>query len=235
MFAASVITLYPEMFPATLGHSIHGKALEKGLWSLETVNLRDFATDKHRSVDDTPSGGGAGMVLRADIAASAIDHVREKSDRPVYFTSPRGVRFDQKMAESWAASDGVIILCGRFEGLDERVIEARDIIEVSIGDFVLSGGEVAALAMLEAAVRLIPGVMGSDASAGEESFSHDLLEYPHYTRPQVWEGRDIPAILTSGHHENIAKWRLEEAIKLTKARRPDLFARYLSQKDQETP
>lgn len=235
MFRASLITLYPEMFPGPLGQSIHGKALEAGLWSLETVQLRDFATDRHRSVDDTPSGGGAGMVLRADIAARAIDHVQAGDRRPVYFTSPRGPRFDQAMARQWAGSEGVVILCGRFEGLDERVIEARQIIEVSLGDFVLSGGEVAAMAMLEAAVRLIPGVMGSEASAVEESFSDGLLEYPQYTRPQVWEGREIPEVLTSGHHGRIAQWRRAEAERITRERRPDLMRDGTTQKEQETP
>ena len=241
MFHASVISLYPDMFPGPLGQSIHGRALENGLWSLDVTQLRDFASGKHRQVDDTPAGGGAGLLLKADVAAKAIDHVQEKSvaqgqgQRPVYFTSPRGVRFDQKMAQDWASSEGVIILCGRFEGLDERVIEARNIIEVSIGDFVLSGGEVAALAMLEASVRLIPDVMGSAASGVEESFSQNLLEYPQYTRPNLWEGREIPSVLTSGNHGEVAKWRLEKAKSITKARRPDIFRRYESEKNKENP
>lgn len=235
MFHASVITLYPDMFPGPLGGAIHGRALNEGLWQLDVTQLRDFATDKHRSVDDTPAGGGAGLVLKPDVAARAIDQVQGAGNRPIYFTSPRGVRFDQKMAQDWAQSDGVIILCGRFEGLDERVIEARNIIEVSIGDFVLSGGEVAAMAMLEASVRLIPGVMGSETSAMEESFSDGLLEYPHYTRPKVFEERAIPAVLTSGNHQKIAEWRHEQALKLTKSRRPDLFRQAKAEKNQETP
>ncbi|WP_320201158.1 tRNA (guanosine(37)-N1)-methyltransferase TrmD [Agrobacterium sp. rho-13.3] len=224
-FKATVLTLYPEMFPGHLGHSLAGKALERGQWAIEPVQIRDFATDKHRSVDDTPAGGGAGMVLRPDVLARAIDHVSENDTRPRLLMSPRGKPLTQDRARELAAGDGVIIICGRFEGVDQRVIDARNLEEVCIGDYILSGGEPAALTLLDAVVRILPGVMGNDLSGVHESFEGGLLEHPHYTRPQVWEDRDIPEVLTSGNHKLIEKWRHEQAVKLTKERRPDLLAK----------
>lgn len=227
-FRATVLTLYPEMFPGALGLSLAGRALENGAWSLEAVQIRDFATDRHRTVDDTPAGGGAGMVMRADVLAKAIDHASPSGDpRPRLLMSPRGKPLTQARVRELAAGPGAVILCGRFEGVDQRVIDARSLEEVSIGDFILSGGEPAALALLDAVVRLLPGVMGNDASGEEESFENGLLEHPHYTRPQLFEGMEIPAVLTSGNHGKIAKWRREEAERLTEARRPDLFADYV--------
>ncbi len=223
-FAATVLTLYPEMFPGPLGVSLAGKALDKGLWSLDTVQIRDFAEGKHRSVDDTPAGGGPGMVLRADVVAKAIDSVAA-DDRPRLLMSPRGRPLTQEFVRELAVGPGVVILCGRFEGVDERVIEGRELIEVSIGDYVLSGGEIAAMVLLDAAVRLIDGVMGKTESGSEESFETGLLEYPHYTRPQVWEGRTIPEVLTSGDHAAIARWKRGEAERITRERRPDLWNR----------
>lgn len=221
MFAASIITLFPEAFPGTLGVSLIGKALRDGGWSLETVQLRDFGQGPHKNVDDTPAGGGAGMVLRADVAAAAIDSI-PRNDRPIIYLSPRGKPLSQVMAREWAAGPGVILFCGRFEGLDERVIEARGMQEVSVGDAVLAGGEAAALVLLEACVRLLPGVLGNEASTVEESFSDGLLEHPQYTRPREFEGRTIPDILTSGDHAKVAAWRKAERRKLTAQRRPDL-------------
>lgn len=230
-FKATILTLYPEMFPGPLGQSLSGRGLEKGLWELETFQIRDVATDKHRSVDDTPAGGGAGMVLRADILAKAIDAAAPEGDpRPKFLMSPRGRPFTQKMAHELAASDGALIVCGRFEGVDQRVIEARNLQEVSIGDYILSGGEIAAITMLDAVVRLIPGVMGNMESAETESFETGLLEHPHYTRPVEFEGRAIPEVLTSGNHRKIAEWRQEQAEKLTAERRPDLWERCLEEK-----
>ncbi len=225
---AQILTLYPDMFPGPLGASLSGKALNDGIWAIETLDIRSFARDKHRSVDDTPAGGGPGMVLRADIVGDAIDAARERAepDWPLVYLSPRGKRFDQALARHWAGLGGVTLLCGRFEGLDQRVIEARAVEEVSLGDFILSGGEPAALAMLDAVIRLLPGVMGKEESAEDESFERGLLEYPHYTRPQLWEGREIPAVLNSGHHGKIAKWRLEKAEEMTRLRRPDLWSTY---------
>jgi len=223
-FAATVLTLYPEMFPGPLGVSLAGKGLSNGLWSLDTVQIRDFADNRHRSVDDTPAGGGPGMVLRADIVAKALDSVG-RDDRPRLLMSPRGRPLTQDFVRELAAGPGVVILCGRFEGVDERVIEGRELIEVSIGDYVLSGGEIAALVLLDAAVRLIDGVMGKIESGSEESFETGLLEYPHYTRPQVWEGRTIPEVLTSGDHAAIARWKRAEAERITRERRPDLWNR----------
>jgi len=222
---ATVLTLYPEMFPGALGLSLAGKALQAGTWSLETIDIRDFATDKHRSVDDTPAGGGAGMVMRADIAAAAIDAARADAERgtPTIYLSPRGAPLTQPRAHDLAQGPGAILLCGRFEGVDQRVLEARDVEELSIGDYVLSGGELAAQVLIDAVVRLLPGVAGNDGSLSEESFAAGLLEYPHYTRPREWEGRPIPDVLLSGDHERIAKWRREQAEALTKARRPDLL------------
>ncbi len=222
-FKATVLTLYPEMFPGHLGYSLAGKALERGQWSLEAVQIREFATDRHRSVDDTPAGGGAGMVLKPDILAAAIDHVSNGDTRPRLLMSPRGKPLSQTRVRELATGDGAIIVCGRFEGVDQRVIDARGLEEVSVGDYILSGGEPAALTLLDAVVRILPGVMGNDLSGVHESFEGGLLEHPHYTRPQVWEGRDIPAVLTSGNHAVIAKWRHEQALKLTKERRPDLL------------
>lgn len=222
---ATVLTIFPEMFPGPLGLSLAGKALAEGKWALEAIDIRGFATDKHRSVDDTPSGGGAGMVMRADIAAAAIDAARASmpAGAPTIYLSPRGYPFMQEQARELAGGPGVILLCGRFEGIDERVLQARNVEEISIGDYVLSGGEIAAQVVIDAVVRLLPGVAGNESSLAEESFAQGLLEYPHYTRPREWEGRAIPEVLLSGDHKAIAKWRREQAEKLTKARRPDLW------------
>ena len=234
-FTAQVLTLFPDMFPGVLGQSLAGKALENGVWALKTLDIREFASDKHRSVDDTPAGGGAGMVLKPDVSANAIDAMRQSADPdwPLLYLSPRGRRFDQKEAERWRDKGGVTLFCGRFEGLDQRVIDSRGMEEISLGDFVLSGGEPAALAMLDAVVRLIPGVMGSTETLDEESFSGGLLEYPHYTRPQMFEGRDIPAVLTSGNHGAVAKWRQEQSEEITRIRRPDLWSTYVRKVTEE--
>ena len=221
---ATVLTLFPEMFPGPLGVSLAGKALASGLWALEPRDIRDSATDRHRSVDDTPAGGGPGMVLRADVLAAAIDAADIAADRPRLLMSPRGRPLTQSGVRELAAGPGPLIVCGRFEGIDERVIAARRLEEVSIGDYVLSGGEIAAMALIDACVRLLPGVMGKQASGADESFSEGLLEYPQYTRPQEFEGRQIPDILTSGDHAKVAAWRQAEAEALTRARRPDLWA-----------
>ncbi|MCQ2002480.1 tRNA (guanosine(37)-N1)-methyltransferase TrmD [Rhizobium sp. NRK18] len=221
-FKATVLTLYPEMFPGHLGISLAGKAMERGQWSMEAVQIRDFATDKHRSVDDTPAGGGAGMVLRADVLATAIDSIADDA-RPRLLMSPRGKPLTQARVRELAGGEGVVIVCGRFEGVDQRVIDARGLEEVSIGDYILSGGEPAALTLLDAVVRILPGVMGNDESGTHESFEGGMLEHPHYTRPQVFEGREIPDVLTSGNHKKIAEWREAEARKLTQERRPDLL------------
>lgn len=222
-FRATCITLFPEAFPGILGVSIGGSALRQGIWQLDTVDIREHGVGKHRNVDDTPSGGGAGMVMRADVAAAAIDSV-DQGGRPRIYLSPRGKPLTQARVRELAAGPGVILLCGRFEGLDERVIEGRQLEEISLGDFVLAGGEVAAQALLEACVRLLPGVAGNAESLTEESFETGLLEHPHYTRPQTWENREIPAVLTSGDHAKVAAWRRNQAEELTKARRPDLYA-----------
>jgi tRNA (guanine37-N1)-methyltransferase len=233
IWRASVLTIFPDMFPGPLGLSLAGRALEAGAWALETLDIRDFATDRHRSVDDTPAGGGPGMVMRADVAAAALDAARGGGDpRPAIYLSPRGAPLTQERVRSLAQGPGVVLLCGRFEGVDERVITARGLEEVSLGDFVLSGGEVAALALVDAAVRLLPGVMGDAASGAEESFETGLLEYPHYTRPQEWEGRAIPDILVSGNHAKVAAWRRSEAERTTRERRPDLWQRYLERKSR---
>lgn len=220
-FRATVLTLYPDMFPGPLGISLAGKALADGAWSLETVQIRDFAMDKHRMVDDTPAGGGAGMVMKPDVLARAVDHVAD--ERPKLFMSPRGRQLDQARVRALAAGPGAILLCGRFEGVDERLVEARGFEEISIGDYILSGGETAAIVVLDAIVRLLPGVMGNALSGETESFETGLLEHPHYTKPQEWEGRRIPDILLSGNHGAIDKWRRAEAERLTRERRPDLW------------
>ena len=226
-FAATVLTLYPEMFPGPLGVSLAGRALAEGTWSLEAVQIRDFAADKHRTVDDTPAGGGAGMVLRADVLGAAIDHARAlQPDCPVLAMTPRGKPLTQAWVRKLAAGPGVTILCGRFEGFDERIFAGRAVAEVAVGDIVLSGGEPAALLLLDACVRLLPGVMGAGASGEEESFENGLLEYPHFTRPAEWEGRVIPAVLRSGDHARIAAWRRERSEADTRERRPDLWDRY---------
>jgi tRNA (guanine37-N1)-methyltransferase len=223
MFAATVLTLFPAMFPGPLGQSLAGEALTRGLWSLEARDIRDHGLGRHRAVDDTPAGGGPGMVMRADVLAASLDAAIAPDDpRPRLIMSPRGAPFTQGRAREWAAGPGLVILCPRFEGVDERLIEARGLTEVSIGDYVLSGGEIAALAILDVCVRLIPGVMGKEASGAEESFENDLLEYPHFTRPREWEGRAIPEVLLSGDHARIAEWRRREAERLTRQRRPDL-------------
>lgn len=231
-FAATVLTLYPEMFPGPLGLSLAGRALAEGKWSLDTVQIRDFAIDKHRTVDDTPAGGGAGMVLRVDVLASAIDHARAlHPDCPVLAMTPRGKPLTQARVRELAAGPGAIVLCGRFEGFDERIFEARDVEEVAVGDIVLSGGEPAALMLLDACIRLLPGVMGAASSGAEESFENGLLEYPHYTRPQEWEGRTIPEVLRSGDHAKIAAWRKRKAEDDTRQRRPDLWGRHRGVRD----
>src|SRR3974390_149005 len=221
---ATVLTLYPEMFPGPLGMSLAGKALAAGTWALQVSDIRNAATDKHRSVDDTPAGGGPGMVMRADVMARAIDALQLDASRPRLLMSPRGVPLTQARVAELAAGPGPLIVCGRFEGVDQRVIETRNLEEVSIGDYVLSGGEIGAMALIDACVRLLPGVMGKAESAAEESFSASLLEYPQYNRPQLFEGRPIPDILTSGDHAKVAAWRRAEAEALTRARRPDLWA-----------
>jgi tRNA (guanine37-N1)-methyltransferase len=224
---ATVLTIFPEMFPGPLGLSLAGKALAKGKWELATIDIRGFADDKHRAVDDTPAGGGAGMVMRADIAAAAIDAARAAMPpgAPTIYLSPRGYPFMQEQARELAERPGVILLCGRFEGIDERVLLARNVEEISIGDYVLSGGELAAQVVIDAVVRLLPGVAGNESSLAEESFAQGLLEYPHYTRPRDWEGRAIPDVLLSGDHKEIAEWRREQAEKITKQRRPDLWGK----------
>ena len=226
-YAVTTLTLLPEAFPGPLGVSILERARNNGIWEHDIVALREFGTGKHNDVDDTPAGGGAGMVMRADIAAAAIDSI-ERNDRPLIYPSPRGVPFSQSLARKWSEGPGLIILCGRFEGLDERVIEARNMTEVSLGDFVLAGGEVAAQAMIEATIRLLPGVAGNSDSIEEESFENGLLEYPLYTRPREWEGRAIPDVLLSGDHGKIKEWRKSRSKELTRDRRPDLWAAYPS-------
>ncbi len=225
VWTARVLTLFPEMFPGPLGHSIAGKALEDGVWALETVDFRDFASDKHRTVDDAPFGGGPSMVLRPDVVDAALE-ATAGTRGPVIYLSPKGRLLDQARVREIAQASAVTLLCGRYEGVDERVIEARGLEEVSLGDFVLSGGEPAAIALIDACVRLLPGVLGNVESLVEESFERGLLEYPHYTRPQDWRGRKVPETLLSGHHEKIRAWRLAEAEKITRERRPDLWARY---------
>ena len=232
-FAATVLTLYPDMFPGPLGISLAGRALERGDWSMDAVQIRDFATDKHRTVDDTPAGGGAGMVLKADVLASAIDHARERNPgAPVLAMTPRGKPISQERIRKLAEGPGAILLCGRFEGFDERIFAGREVEEVSVGDIVLSGGECAALMVLDACIRLLPGVMGAPSSGTEESFEDGLLEYPHYTRPVEWEGRTIPEVLRSGDHAKIAAWRKQQAEDDTRLRRPDLWERHVGARAQ---
>ncbi len=232
-FAAQILTLYPEMFPGPLGVSLAGRALAEGKWSCDPIHIRDFATDKHRTVDDTPAGGGAGMVLRPDILGLAIDHALEKRpDLPVIAMTPRGTPITQTRVRELAAGPGATILCGRFEGFDERIFEARPVEQISMGDIILSGGEMGALMLLDACIRLLPGVMGAASSGDEESFESGLLEYPHYTRPALWEGRAIPEVLRSGDHAKIAAWRKQRAEDDTRLRRPDLWERHIGVRDQ---
>lgn len=224
---ATTLTIFPEMFPGPLGVSLAGKARAEGAWDLSVIDIRDFATDRHRSVDDAPFGGGAGMVMRPDVIDAALEVARKaQPEAPAIYMSPRGRPLAQARVRELASGPGVIVLCGRFEGVDERVIAARQLEEISLGDFILSGGEPAAIALIDACVRLLPGVLGAKESLTEESFEQGLLEYPHYTRPQSWQGRAVPDILVSGHHENIRAWRLAEAERLTRERRPDLWSRY---------
>ena len=240
---ATVLTLFPAMFPGPLGHSLAGRALDNGKWLLETVDIRDFASDKHASVDDTAFGGGPGMVMRADVLAAAIDAACVVDDgegddgagddhAPRILLTPRGRRLDQRRVRELAMAPGIVVVCGRYEGVDERIVEARNLEEISLGDFVLSGGEVAALALIDACVRSLPGVVGDPASLEDESFERGLLAYPQYTRPAEWEGRAVPEVLLSGHHERIRKWRRDEAEKATRERRPGLWARYQASRDR---
>jgi tRNA (guanine37-N1)-methyltransferase len=232
-FAAQILTLYPEMFPGPLGTSLAGRALGEGKWSCTPIQIRDFAADKHRSVDDTPAGGGAGMVMRADVLGAAVDHARDRQPgAPVIAMTPRGAPLKQDRVRQLSAGSGVTVLCGRFEGIDQRLFEAREIEEISIGDYILSGGEIGALVLLDACIRLLPGVMGAPSSGDEESFEAGLLEYPHYTRPQMWEGRTIPEVLRSGDHAAIEAWRKSRAETDTRLRRPDLWERYESARVQ---
>jgi tRNA (guanine37-N1)-methyltransferase len=229
MWHVTILTIFPDMFPGPLGASLAGKALAAGLWSLDAVDIRAHATDKHRSVDDTPAGGGPGMVMRADVLARAVDAVSAARDaRARLLMSPRGLPLTQARVAALAKGAGAVILCGRFEGIDQRLIDGRNFEEVSVGDYVLSGGEIAAMALIDACVRLLPGVMGKEASGAEESFAQGLLEYPQFTRPQLWEGRSIPDVLTSGDHAKVAAWRRAEAERLTQERRPDLWAAHLA-------
>ncbi|WP_085906739.1 tRNA (guanosine(37)-N1)-methyltransferase TrmD [Kiloniella majae] len=227
---ATVLSLHPEMFPGSLGLSLAGKALEKGIWELEKVDIRNFAYDKHRTVDAIPFGGGAGLVMRPDIVDAALDSVAGNAG-PVIYLSPRGRLLDQKLVKELAAGPGVTLLCGRYEGIDQRVLDAREVIEVSVGDYILSGGEQAALILMDAVIRLLPGVMGNKESADEESFETGLLEYPLYTRPAEWQDRKVPEVLSSGHHGKIKQWRQEQAEKITRERRPDLWEKYLDKRN----
>ncbi len=231
VWSAHILTIFPEMFPGPLGHSLAGRALADGLWDLQTVDIRDFAPDRHRTVDDAPFGGGPGMVMRADVLDAALESVEAKPG-PVIYLTPRGRPFDQDRAAELASGPGLTLLCGRFEGIDERIIEARGFEEISVGDFVLSGGEPAAMTLIDACVRLLPGVIGDEESLVEESFAKGLLEYPQYTRPANWQGRAVPDVLLSGHHEKIRAWRLAQAERITRERRPDLWDRYVARNKQ---
>lgn len=239
VWKAKVLTLFPSAFPGVLGESLTGKALQEGLWQLEAIDLRQFGLTKHRNVDDTPAGGGAGMVLRPDVLGNAIEHAMvdttapQGGNWPLIYLSPRGRRMDQAMMQNLARCDGMTLLCGRFEGVDERVLEHYNILEVSLGDFVMTGGELAAQALIDGTVRLIPGVLGNQASTEEESFSSGLLEHPQYTRPAEWHGRKIPDVLMSGHHGKIAQWRQDMSEEITKARRPDLWEAYQRKRDNK--
>ncbi|MBC27007.1 MAG: tRNA (guanosine(37)-N1)-methyltransferase TrmD [Rhodospirillaceae bacterium] len=224
-----ILTIFPEMFPGPLGISIAGKALERGLWTFEATDIRDFADDKHNTVDDTPCGGGPGMVMRADVIDSALSSISEIGDRPVVYLTPRGKTFDQKMARDFADGPGIIFVCGRYEGIDERFLDMHKPHQVSLGDFVLSGGEPAAIAIIDCCIRHIPGILGDKESLSEESFERGLLEYPHYTRPQLWRGRSVPEVLLSGHHKKISNWRREQSERLTRNHRPDLWSAYTAQ------
>ena len=231
VWTVRVITLFPEAFPGVLGHSLTGKALKDGLWQLDTIDLRQFGIGKHRNVDDTPAGGGAGMVLRADVVGPALEHAQQSAhgNWPAFYLSPRGKPMTQSLMKALAAADGVTLLCGRFEGVDERALDHYGVGEVSLGDFVMTGGEIAAQALIDATVRLLPGVLGNEASTDEESFSNGLLEHPQYTRPANWQGRSIPDVLMSGHHGRIADWRKARSAELTRARRPDLWDAFEAQ------
>ena len=231
-WTATVLTLFPDAFPGVLGASIIGTAKKNQIWGLETIDIRDFSANKHRTVDGPPAGGGPGMVIKPDVAAKAIDSVASNDGRPLIYLSPRGAPLTQKRVRELAAGKGLIVFCGRFEGLDQRVIEAREIEEISLGDFVLAGGEVAAQAMIEACVRLLPGVLGSSESTVEESFEDGLLEYPLYTKPSSWDGRDIPPVLLSGNHKAIAEWKKAQSEDITKARRPDLWEKIIAAKKE---
>ena len=237
-WTARVLTLFPEMFPGPLGLSLAGKALERGIWALDVLDIRDFARDKHRAVDDAPFGGGAGMVMRPDVLDAALTEAKARAASgagagPAIYLSPRGRLLDRALARELAQGPGATLLCGRYEGVDERVLEAQGVAEVSIGDYVLSGGEPAALVLMDAVVRLLPGVMGNQESPAEESFERGLLEYPHYTRPAEWQGRQVPEVLILGHHEKVRKWRQAQAERITEARRPDLWARYVKDREDE--
>ncbi len=232
-FRAVVLTLFPEMFPGPLGHSLAGKGLEDGRWSLECVDIRGFATDRHRTVDDSPFGGGAGMVMRPDVVDAAIEAAWPK-DGPLIYLTPRGRVLDQARCKALAAEPSVTLLCGRYEGIDQRVLDTRPVEEISLGDFVLSGGETAAIMLLDAVVRLLPGVIGKTESLDEESFERGLLEYPHYTRPAEWQGLSVPEVLVSGHHQKVAAWRLAQAEEITRQRRPDLWDRYVAAGAEQT-
>jgi tRNA (guanine37-N1)-methyltransferase len=228
-WTATVLTLFEEMFPGSLGHSLAGQGLKDGIWTLETLDIRSFASDKHRSVDDAPFGGGPGMVMRADVVDVAIEKIKvQNPDRPLIYLSPRGRPLEQARVRELAEGSGLSLICGRYEGIDERLQEVHEIQEVSLGDFILSGGEPAAIALIDACVRLLPGIMGSVASGVEESFEQGLLEYPHYTRPQAWRGMEVPKVLLSGNHERIKDWRKSQSEEMTKERRPDLWSRYVT-------
>jgi tRNA (guanine37-N1)-methyltransferase len=229
-WTARVLTLFPEMFPGSLGHSLAGRALETGIWSLDVMNIRSFATDRHSTVDDAPFGGGSSMVMRPDVVDTALKAAKAKGNLPALYLSPRGRVLDQERAAALAAGSGVLLLCGRFEGVDQRVLDAHELEEMSIGDFVLSGGEPAALTLLDSCIRLLSGVVGNAQSVADDSFAEGLLEYPHYTRPQLWDGRAVPEVLVSGHHEKVRAWRLAQAEDITRRRRPDLWARYVERK-----